>query len=115
MPKVPTRELMEEILSLQKKRVINDLQIAADISVLMNKQADQAREQNLFNQKISSVLFNDSDTNRDGYIAKQDELEGKVKDLETKNKITAGKIAVSVMIFSAVGSFFLWMTSMTWK
>ena len=115
MPKETTRALMEEILSLQKKRAINDFQMSADISILMNKQEDSSREQNLFNQKIASLLFNDSDTNREGYIANQDDLSKRVKDLETKNKITAGKIAISVVIFSAIGSFFLWITSITWK
>jgi hypothetical protein len=115
MSKVPTRELMEELLSLQKKRAKNDLQIAADISVLMNKQDRQAREQKLFNQKISSLLFTDSDTNRDGYIAKLDELEGKVYDLQTKHKITAGKVGISIFILSAIGGFFLWAIALIWK
>jgi hypothetical protein len=106
---------MEEILSLQKQRTKTDLQIASDISSLMNKQADQARHQNLFNQKISSILFNDSDTNRDGYIAKLDELEDKVYDLQTKHKITAGKVGISIVILSSIGTFFLWLISLTWK
>jgi hypothetical protein len=115
MAKETTRELMEQIILHQKSRGKNDLQITANISILMNKQEDLRREQTLFHQKISSYLFTDSETNREGYIAKQDILTERMTTLETKHKITAGKVGVSIFILSAIGGFFLWAISLIWK
>lgn len=113
--KETTKELLEELLKQQKLKSKNDMQFSANLSILMNKQEDFSNKQNAFNQKISGLLFTDNDTNRDGYIANQDDLNLRVTNLETKNKITAGKIGISVVILSAIGSFFFWITSITWK
>jgi len=89
--------LLEEILKEQKIQAQKQLQLSSDFSNFMNKQS-------AFNQKISSLLFADSETNRAGYLANHDALDKRVLDLEVKNKITAGKVAISIVIISAIGS-----------
>tara|TARA_R110000803_G_scaffold149081_7_gene214549 strand:- start:300 stop:638 length:339 start_codon:yes stop_codon:yes gene_type:complete len=109
--KETTKELIEQILLQQESRNKSDKLISSNIAIIIEKQEQQIA----FNQKISSLLFNDSDTSRDGYIANQDDLNKRVLLLETKNKITAGKIGISVIILSGIGTFFFWLTSFVWK
>ena len=110
--KETTKELIEQILLQQELRNKSDLLISSNIAIIIEKQEQQIA----FNQKISSLLFNDSDTSREGYIANQDDLNERVLLLETKNSITAGKIGISVIILSGIGTFFFWLTSLfVWK
>lgn len=109
------KELLKEIIEQQKIRGESDMQYAANISIIMNRQDDSSKKQEAFNQKISSLLFSDTDTNRKGYIANQDDLNVRVTTLETKNSITAGKVGISVLILSSIGGFFLWGISLIWK
>jgi len=88
--------LLEEIHKEQREQAKKQLQLSADFSNFMNKQE-------AFNQKISSLLYSDSDTNSTGYIEDHNKLSERVLDLEVKNKITAGKIAISVVILTAIG------------
>ena len=90
------KQLLNEIIKEQKLQAVKQLQLSADFSVFMNKQEK-------FNQKIANLLYSDSDTNSEGYIEKQNKNTERILDLEIKYKVTAGKVAISVMIFSIIG------------
>ncbi len=84
------KALLQEILDEQKR--------------LSNEMASAINNQNLFNQRITSVLNSDGDTNQKGLVENLEDVKNRVLDLEVKNKFTAGKVAISVIILSAIGS-----------
>ena len=87
----PTNKiLLEQILDEQKR-------ISSEMSSAINNQ-------NLFNQRITNILNSDGDTNQKGLVENLEDVRTRVLDLEVKNKVTAGKVAISVVILSAIGS-----------
>ncbi len=87
----PTNKiLLEQILDEQKR--------------LSSEMASAINNQNLFNQRITTILNSDGDTNQKGMVENLEDVRTRVLDLEVKNKVTAGKVAVSVIILSAIGS-----------
>jgi len=87
----PTNKiLLEQILDEQKR-------LSGEMSSAINNQ-------NLFNQRITTILNSDGDTNQKGLVENLSDIRSRVLDLEVKNKVTAGKVAVSVIILSAIGS-----------
>lgn len=87
----PTNKiLLEQILDEQKR-------LSSEMSSAINNQ-------NLFNQRITNILNSDGDTNQKGLVENLEDVRTRVLDLEVKNKVTAGKVAVSVIILSAIGS-----------
>ena len=87
----PTNKiLLEQILDEQKR-------ISSEMSSAINNQ-------NLFNQRITNILNRDGDTNQKGLVENLEDVRTRVLDLEVKNKVTAGKVAISVVILSAIGS-----------
>ena len=87
----PTNKiLLEQILDEQKR--------------LSDEMASAMNNQNLFNQRITTILNSDGDTNQKGLVENLSDIRSRVLDLEVKNKVTAGKVAVSVIILSAIGS-----------
>jgi capsid portal protein len=96
MNSLTNKDLLNEIIKEQKLQAVKQLQLSADFSTFMNKQES-------FNQKISSLLYSDSDTNSEGYIEKQNKNTERILELEIKNKVTAGKVAISVLILTAIG------------
>ena len=81
--------LLQEILDEQKR--------------LSNEMANAINNQNLFNQRIKNTLNSDGDTNQKGMVENLEDVRSRVLDLEVKNKVTAGKIAISLIIFSTIG------------
>ena len=65
--------------------------------------SDFKNEQNLFNQKVKNVLNSDDETNQKGLVEGLSDVSDRVLDLEVKNKVTAGKVAISLVIVSAIG------------
>jgi hypothetical protein len=90
--------LLEEILKEQKELAKQQLNIASDFSIFMNKQQ-------MFNQRISGLLETDSATNQKGALESLEDVKVRVLDLEVKNKVTAGKVAMSVLILTTIGTF----------
>jgi hypothetical protein len=87
----PTNKiLLEQILDEQKR--------------LSDEMSNAINNQNLFNQRITTILNSDDDTNQKGLVENLSDIRSRVLDLEVKNKVTAGKVAVSVIILSAIGS-----------
>jgi len=82
--------LLEQILNEQKR-------LSGEMSSAINNQ-------NLFNQRITAILNSDDETNQKGLVENLSDIRNRVLDLEVKNKVTAGKVAVSVIILSAIGS-----------
>ena len=87
---ITNKALLQEILDEQKR--------------LSNEMASAINNQNLFNQRITSILNSDGDTNQKGLVENLQDVRTRVLDLEVKNKVTAGKIAMSVIILSVIGS-----------
>jgi predicted Zn-dependent protease len=85
------KQILNEILKEQKEQAKKQFQLAADFSVFMNK--------------IEGLLYSDSDTNSEGYIEKQNNNSDRILSLEIKNKVTAGKVAISIVILSIIGGF----------
>mgnify|MGYP003649045848 FL=1 len=83
------KQLLQEILEKQKI-VYRDL-------------SDFKNEQHLFNQKVRSILNSDDKTNQKGLVEGLSDVSERVLDLEIKNKVTAGKITISLVIISAIG------------
>ena len=65
--------------------------------------SDAINHQNLFNQRITTLLNSDGDTNQKGLVENLEDVRNRVLDLEVKNKVTAGKVAISVILLSAIG------------
>ena len=87
----PTNKiLLEQILDEQKR--------------LSDEMSSAINNQNLFNQRITTILNSDDDTNQKGLVENLSDIRSRVLDLEVKNKVTAGKVAISVIILSAIGS-----------
>ena len=87
---IPTNKtLLQEILDEQKR--------------LSKEMSDAINHQNLFNQRITTLLNSDEDTNQKGLVENLEDVRNRVLDLEVKNKVTAGKVAISVIILSAIG------------
>ena len=87
---IPTNKtLLQEILDEQKR--------------LSKEMSDAINHQNLFNQRITTLLNSDGDTNQKGLVENLEDVRNRVLDLEVKNKVTAGKVAISVIILSAIG------------
>ena len=82
--------LLEQILNEQKR-------LSGEMSSAINNQ-------NLFNQRITAILNSDDETNQKGLVENLSDIRNRVLDLEVKNKVTAGKVAVSVIILSSIGS-----------
>ena len=87
---IPTNKtLLQEILDEQKR--------------LSKEMSDAINHQNLFNQRITTLLNSDGDTNQKGLVENLEDVRNRVLDLEVKNKVTAGKVAISVILLSAIG------------
>ncbi len=91
------KEIISEIREEQKSMAEMQFRLAADLSKFFNKQE-------LFNQRISDILENDEKTNKKGLVYEVGEISNRVDKIEIKNKVTAGKIAVSVTILTFIGS-----------
>jgi hypothetical protein len=87
---ITNKALLQEILDEQKR--------------LSNEMTDAINHQNLFNQRISCILNSDVDTNQKGMVENLQDIGARVLDLEVKNKVTAGKVAMSVIMLSVIGS-----------
>jgi len=74
--------------------------LAADLSTFFNKQE-------LFNQRISDILDNDEKTDKKGLVYEVGELSTRIDKIELKEKVTAGKIAVTVTILTFIGGVVL--------
>ena len=86
---ITNKALLQEILDEQKR--------------LSNEMASAINNQNLFNQRITTILNSDSDTHQKGLVENLEDVKNRVLDLEVKNKVTAGKVAISVIILTAIG------------
>tara|TARA_R110000787_G_scaffold142738_1_gene256414 strand:+ start:1162 stop:1461 length:300 start_codon:yes stop_codon:yes gene_type:complete len=84
-----SKALLQEILDEQRR--------------LSKEMTDAVNRQNLFNQRITSILNSDGDTNQKGMVESLEDVKIRVLDLEVKNKVTAGKVAISLVIISAIG------------
>jgi len=91
------KEIISEIREEQKTMAEMQFRLAADLSNFFNKQE-------LFNQRISDILENDEKTDKKGLVYEVAEVSKRVDEIEIKNKVTAGKIAVSVTILTFIGS-----------
>lgn len=91
------KEIISEIREEQKSMAEMQFRLAADLSNFFNKQE-------LFNQRISDILENDEKTEKKGLVYEVGEISNRVDKIEIKNKVTAGKIAVSVTILTFIGS-----------
>jgi hypothetical protein len=87
---IPTNKiLLQEILDEQKR--------------LSKEMTDAINHQNLFNQRITTILNSDNETHQKGLVEGLSDVKNRVLDLEVKNKVTAGKVAISVIILTAIG------------
>lgn len=85
------KEQLSEIREEQKRMAAEQLKIAADISIFMNKQ-------DKFNQRIEMILLNDSETGNHGLVTKVHRLSNKVLELETDKKIAYGRATLLIGI-----------------
>lgn len=94
------KEIISEIREEQKSMAEMQFRLSADLSNFFNKQE-------LFNQRISDILENDEKTNKKGLVQKVADISARVDDIEIKNKVTAGKIAVTATILTFIGGVVL--------
>ena len=94
------KDIILEIRNEQKRMAVEQLNLSADLSNFFNKQE-------LFNQRISDILENDEKTDKKGLVYEVAEVSKRVDEIELKNKITAGKIAVTVTILTFIGGMVL--------
>ncbi len=93
-------EIISEIRKDQKAMAEMQFRLAADLSKFFNKQE-------LFNQRVSDILENDEKTNKKGLVDGFADISNRVDKIELKDKITAGKIAVTVTILTFIGGIVL--------
>lgn len=91
------KDLINEIREEQKRMAIEQLNLASNLSVFMNKQE-------LFNQKITDLLETNPLTKRKGFIEKVESNDMRISELEKKNEITAGKVTIGIFILTTIGS-----------
>lgn len=97
MSKVMTqKEIILEIRQEQKRMAEEQLNLAAGLSSFFNKQE-------LFNQRISDILENDEKTDKKGLVYEVESNSNRIDEIEIRNKVTAGKIAISVTILTFIG------------
>ena len=94
------KEIISEIREEQKTIAAMQYRLAADLSIFFNKQE-------LFNQRISDILDNDEKTDKKGLVYEVGELSTRIDKIELKEKVTAGKIAVTVTILTFIGGVVL--------
>ena len=94
------KEIISEIREEQKTMAAMQYRLAADLSTFFNKQE-------LFNQRISDILENDEKTDKKGLVYEVGELSTRIDKIELKEKVTAGKIAVTVTILTFIGGVVL--------
>ena len=94
------KEIISEIREEQKSMAEMQFRLAADLSNFFNKQE-------LFNQRISDILENDEKTNKKGLVEEVANISTRVDNIELKNKVTAGKIAVTATILTFIGGVVL--------
>jgi|TARA_B100000809_G_C14730242_1_gene384731 hypothetical protein len=82
---ITNKVLLEQILDEQKRL------------------SEAVSNQNLFNQRIAGILNSDNETHQKGLVENLEDVKGRVLDLEVKNKVTAGKVAISIVILTAIG------------
>ena len=82
---ITNKVLLEQILDEQKRL------------------SEAVSSQNLFNQRIASILNSDNETHQKGLVENLEDVKGRVLDLEVKNKVTAGKVAISIVILTFIG------------
>ena len=90
------KDLISEIREEQKAMSVIQYRMAADFSTFFNKQE-------LFNQRISDILENDEKTEKKGLVYEVSEISNRVDKIELKEKITAGKVAISVTLLTFIG------------
>jgi len=90
------KDLISEIREEQKAMSAIQYRMAADFSTFFNKQE-------LFNQRISDILENDEKTEKKGLVYEVSEISDRVDKIELKEKITAGKVAISVTLLTFIG------------
>lgn len=94
------KEIISEIREEQKTMAEMQYRLAADLSNFFNKQE-------LFNQRISDILENDEKTNKKGLVEEVTDISNRIDKIELKEKVTAGKIAVTVTILTFIGGVVL--------
>jgi hypothetical protein len=94
------KEIISEIREEQKTMAEMQYRLAADLSNFFNKQE-------LFNQRISDILENDEKTNKKGLVEEVTDISNRIDKIQLKEKVTAGKIAVTVTILTFIGGVVL--------
>jgi len=75
---ITNKALLQEILDEQKR--------------LSNEMASAINNQNLFNQRITTILNSDGNTNQKGLVENLQDVRTRVLDLEVKIKLLLGKL-----------------------
>lgn len=83
------KEQLTQIREEQSRMAKEQLKIASDLSIFMNKQ-------DKFNQRIEMILLNDSETGNHGLVTKVHKLNTKVSELETDKKVAYGRATLLV-------------------
>ena len=83
------KEQLTEIREEQKRMATEQLKIASDLSIFMNKQ-------DKFNQRIEMILLNDTETGNHGLVTKVHKLNTKISELETDKKVAYGKMTLLI-------------------
>ena len=90
------KEIISEIREEQKAMAKIQYRMAADFSTFFNKQE-------LFNQHISDILENDEKTDKKGLVYEVGVISDRVDKIELTEKITAGKVAISLTLLTFIG------------
>jgi hypothetical protein len=94
------KQIIQEIRNEQKRMATEQLEIAMKLSVHMNKQ-------DAFNDRIIDLLETNPATKKKGVIEDLENVKDRVLQLETNNKITAGKVSIGLFILTSLGGFVL--------
>lgn len=83
------KEQLTEIRQEQSRMAKEQLKIADELSVFINKQ-------DKFNQRIEMILLNDTETGNHGLVTKVHKLNTKISELETDKKVAYGRATLLI-------------------
>lgn len=104
MPNLTNKQTLDLILRNSNELKKEQFDFAAKVSAFMNKQNDFNSAQTTFNNEIKIHLESNPKTHQKGLVEQVHDNTEDINILKIDKKVTAGKISVAGLIFTAIGA-----------
>lgn len=81
-----------------------EIHIATVLANLTTQLSSHINSQDLVNQRVLTILENDDKIGKIGIVNRVDHIDERLTKIETRNKITAGKLVTASGIFAFLGA-----------